>query len=114
MTSSTLCPSPTPGGSDVVIVVAIHDVPDYGRWKQAFDRGMGVEAHTGMLRHRLFRAADDGDEICVEFDFDTVEHAEAFLGRADEEWLDDAGLTMYPPVFVGTRIEVVEHPVAEG
>jgi hypothetical protein len=93
----------------MVIVVAIHQVPDYGRWKRAFDLAMGFEGHDGLIGYRLFQAADDASEILVALDFDTVPHAEAWLAKADQNWLDKAGMTMYPPTVVGEPIDEGHH-----
>ena len=35
---------------------------------------------------------DDTNEVLVAFEIDTVEHAEAFLAKADQAWLEQAGL----------------------
>ncbi|MET0144903.1 MAG: hypothetical protein ABW122_14050 [Ilumatobacteraceae bacterium] len=94
---------------DRVVVVAVHEVPDYERWKRAFDRGMELIVSPGMLAHRLYHATDAADEVLVAFDFDTLENAEAFLASADQAWLDNAGLDVYPPVFVGRPVEIVDH-----
>jgi hypothetical protein len=93
----------------MVIVVAIHQPPDYSRWKRAFDIAMGFKGHDGLIGYRLFRAADDAAEILVALDFDTVGHAEEWLAKADQTWLDKAGLTMYPPTFVGEPIEEAQY-----
>ncbi len=93
----------------MIVVVSTHDVADFERWKRAFDHGMAEVQQPGLVAHRLYRAVDDADEILVEFEFDELEHAKAFMARADEVWLERAGLDVYPPVFVGAPIEVVEH-----
>ena len=72
---------------------------------------MGFEGHVGLIGYRLFRAADDAAEILVALDFDTVADAEAYLTKADQTWLDKAGLTMYPPTFVGEPIEEGQYSV---
>jgi hypothetical protein len=93
----------------MVILVSTWQVPDYDRWRRAFDRGMAGVVNPGLLAHRLYRAVDDPDEILVQFEFDTVEHATRFMSRADEKWLDRAGLDVYPPSFLGEPIEDVRH-----
>ena len=95
-----------------VIVVAIHQVPDFNCFKLAFDRGMASDRSDGLLSHRLYRATDDTNEVLVAFEIDTVEHAEAFLAKADQAWLEQAGLEVYPPMFVGEPIEIVEYDEA--
>ena len=88
-----------------MLVVGIHQVPAYDRWKRAFDWAMSLPGHVGLLGYRLYRAADDADEILVALDFERVADAEAWLMKADQAWLDKAGMSMYPPTFVGEPID---------
>jgi len=94
----------------MVIIVSTYEVADYERWKRALDRGLAHQPIPGLLAHRLYRAVDDADEILVQFEFDDLEHANAFLAGADEAWLERAGLDVYPPAFVGEPIEAVDYP----
>ena len=93
----------------MVILVSTWEVPDFDRWKQAFDRGMARGPSPGLLAHRVYRATDDANEILLAFDFDTLEHATAFMAGAEEAWLERAGLDVYPPAFVGEPIEDVRY-----
>jgi hypothetical protein len=97
-----------------VIVVGIHHVPNFDRFKRAFDRGMARHRGDGVLSHRLYRATDDANEVLVAFEIDTVEHAEAFLAKTDQAWLERAGMDVYPPMFLGEPIEIVEYDASSG
>lgn len=94
----------------MVILVSTWEVPDFARWKEAFDAGMARSDRTGLRAYRVCRALDDADEILLEFEFDTREHATAWMGRADEAWLARAGVDVYPPMFLGEPIEDVRDP----
>ena len=50
-----------------------HKVEDYGRWREAFDAG-GREA-AGCRGARIFRDADDPEEVVVLFEWDALERA---------------------------------------
>ncbi|MET0907932.1 MAG: hypothetical protein ABWZ99_00570 [Ilumatobacteraceae bacterium] len=85
-------------------------VPDFDRWKRAFDAGMARSERSGLLAYRVCRAFDEADEILLEFEFDTHDHAIAWMAHADEAWLAHAGLDVYPPMFVGEPIEDFRTP----
>lgn len=89
----------------MVIVVSTWQVPDFARWKEAFDDGMARSERSGLLAYRVCRALDEANEILLEFEFDTLDHALAWMARADEAWLARVGLDVYPPMFVGEPIE---------
>lgn len=88
----------------MVIVASIYHVPDFDRWKTAFDRALARGPAPGLLGYRIFQAADDVNEIMVELELDSVASAEALLAGADERWLSKSGLEVYPPAFVGTAV----------
>jgi hypothetical protein len=94
--------------NDHVIVSSVHEVRDFERWKGAFDRGMSANPTPGLLGYRLYRAVDDGDEILLSLTFASIADAEQFIEGADEAWLANAGLDVYPPMFVGTPLEIIE------
>jgi hypothetical protein len=95
---------------DVVRLVAIHPVEDYGRWKQVLDETADDAAARGMLRRILYRSVDDPQEYLIAVDFRSRAAAEAVMlqGEQVQQWLDRAGVTIYPATFLGTEIECVE------
>ena len=59
-----------------------HPVSDFAHWKKAYDDfdeerlGMGVKAHA------VYQAFDDGNDVTVWHDFESMESAQAFMGSA--------------------------------
>jgi bacterioferritin-associated ferredoxin len=90
-----------------VLVVAIYPVPDFEAWKAVLDAGRQRRAGYGALRHWVYQAVDEPNEVMVAVEVDSLEHAEAMLEADNEmrEWLDKAGVDIYPAIFVGAHVE---------
>jgi hypothetical protein len=81
----------------------IHSVPDYERWASAL-RESRSGGGTGHMT--VFRSADDPNEVMVELELESLEDAKLLVGSpALRDFLDHAGIDIYPPVFIGERVE---------
>jgi hypothetical protein len=56
-----------------------HPITDYGTWQLAFNGLAETRAKAGVVGGRVARPVDDPQYIFVELDFDTAQHATAFL-----------------------------------
>lgn len=74
-----------------------HEVPDFGAWKQAFDRDPAGRADAGVLRYRVMRAKDAPDLAMVDLEFATSAEAEAFLRRMEAIWAGPGRAVMRGP-----------------
>jgi hypothetical protein len=97
----------------MVYLVSIHPVGDYDRWKAQMESVRDRLAAIGVTRHWLYRGADDPDEVMVVMELPSLQHAERLL-RSPEvsvtDWMDQAGLEIYPTFFVGDEVETVTYP----
>ena len=85
----------------------IHRVADYSAW-EALLRRYPRPTRSGLLRRSAYRSTDDPNEVMVELDFDSAEAARTYLPSVDmHTLLDEVGLDVYPPVFIGELIEVL-------
>ena len=83
----------------------IHRVADYSAWA-ALLRRYPRSTRSGLIARRAYRSTDDPNEVMVELDFESAEAARAFLPSFDmHALLDEVGLDVYPPVFIGELIE---------
>ena len=57
-----------------------HPISDYALWRRAFDAVAEARTEAGVRAHRVHRPTGDDHYVLVDLDFDTVEHATAFLG----------------------------------
>ena len=63
-----------------------HPVPDYERWKAAFDSDPADRERSGVRRYRILRPTDDPNYVMIDLEFDTPGEAEALLRTMREVW----------------------------
>jgi hypothetical protein len=82
----------------------IHSVPDYERWAAAIrNRQRDVEGTVAMT---VCRSLDDPNEVMVNIELDSVEVAKDLVSSVNfRDFLDRAGVEIYPPVFVGEVVD---------
>jgi len=86
-------------------LTVIHSVPDYERWKAVIFAGRR-EMAPGVVRMSVFRSLDDPNEVMVDLEFESADAARQLLPSLDlRELLDRTGIEVYPPVFIGERVD---------
>jgi len=70
----------------VTILRIEHPVPDFERWKQAFDSDPVGRAQSGVRRYRILRSVDDPSYVMIDLELDDPEAAAALLARLRELW----------------------------
>jgi heme-degrading monooxygenase HmoA len=63
----------------MVNVIVRHKVSDFGQWKQVFDDHFRMRHEAGELNHRVFHNHDDGSDLTLFFEWETLEMARAFF-----------------------------------
>jgi hypothetical protein len=63
-----------------------HAVPDFDRWKQAFDRDPADRKGSGVRRYQVLRQSDDPNYVMIDLEFGSAGEAEAFLRRMEQIW----------------------------
>lgn len=74
-----------------------HPVPDFGRWKKAFDSDPVGRETSGVRRYRISRAVDDANYVMIDLEFDTLRQAEALLAAMRAVWGRVEGTVMTDP-----------------
>ncbi len=74
-----------------------HAVPNYDRWKQAFDSDPTGREKSGVRRYQILRAVDDPNYVMIDLEFGTVGQAEALLAAMREVWNRVEGTIMTSP-----------------
>jgi hypothetical protein len=100
----------------MVFLVSIHPVQDYDTWKAQLDGHRRVLGRAGVVRHWIYRGADDPNEVMTVFELPSLEAAERFLLSAEvgaANWMDRARLEIYPSFFVGEHAGSRDYPVAK-
>lgn len=83
-----------------------HEVEDYAEWKPGFDDHDATRVEFGQQGYRLFRAADDPNNVYMMGEFDTVENAQAFVEESDvKERMAELGVKGEPQVAILEELE---------
>lgn len=58
-----------------------HSVPDFDRWKQAFDSDPADRKGSGVHAYRVLRSVEDPSLVMIDLDFDRLSEAEGLLEK---------------------------------
>jgi len=74
-----------------------HSVPDFHRWKEAFDGDPMDRRGSGVRGYRVYRSVTDRGLVMIDLEFDTAPEAERMLGRLRQLWSGPGGAFMRDP-----------------
>jgi hypothetical protein len=101
-----------------VVVVAITVVDDPGKFRSHVNRTRDLFRKAKIRRVMIFEAFDDPHEVMFLQEMPDEDSARRWMRRPDvaTEWLSDAGVGAYPPVFVGTLAHMmrIDTPTGDG
>ncbi len=83
-----------------------HRVPDYDRWRSAFDADPLDRAGSGVRRYRVLRPVDDPGLVLIDLEFDTAAEATDMHERLRGLWAGPARAVMIEPT--ARTVEVVD------
>lgn len=69
-----------------VHILLEHPVPDFERWKRAFDSDPVGRAASGVRAFRVLRPIDDPGFVAVDLEFEDLPTAQAFRARLIDLW----------------------------
>jgi hypothetical protein len=81
----------------MIILRIEHPVPDFDRWRTAFENDPLDRRKAGVRRYRILRPLDEPSTAMVELEFDTVSEAEAMLAALRGLWGRVEGKVMTAP-----------------
>jgi hypothetical protein len=70
----------------MVVLRIEHPVPDFERWKQAFDADPVDRRQAGVRRYTVCRSVDDPSHVLIDLEFEQRSEAEAMARRLRELW----------------------------
>jgi len=87
-----------------------HAVPDFDRWKQAFDSDPADRKGSGVRRYRVSRSVEDPNYVMIDLEFDTTEEAEGLLGKMRQVWSSGPGQSVMrnPQARIVETVEAIE------
>lgn len=79
-----------------------HTVEDYDTWKQGFDNHASTREEYGSPEdYRLFREADNPNEVVMLGEWESPETFQRFMDESDvKEKMSELGVTSEPEVYV--------------
>jgi hypothetical protein len=80
-----------------------HPVQDYAAWREVFDGPEVSALHSkyGVTNTRVGRSPDDGNDVLVTHDFDSVDAAQNFAGDPElPAVMEKAGIAGAPEIAI--------------
>lgn len=91
-------------------ILVRHKVEDYARWKPLFDQHGTTRQASGSRGGRLFRNADNPNELVVLLDWDDLEKARQFSQSEDlRETMQRAVVADQPDIYFLEEVERFSH-----
>lgn len=89
-------------------MMVIHTVEDYEKWKKVFDADAPMRKSGGSKGGRLYRSADNPNQLIVQLDWESAEKAQQFASSPGlRETMERSGVVGMPQVFFLEEIEKV-------
>jgi heme-degrading monooxygenase HmoA len=80
-------------------ILVRHKVQDYAKWRPVYDQHDATRKSGGQQGHRVFRSADNPNEIVILLEWDTAAKARQFTQSPDlREAMERAGVTERPDI----------------
>ena len=77
-----------------------HKVEDYNKWKPFFDEHSSFRAQMGSRGGRVFRSADDPNDLFILFEWDNMDNAKKFTGSDNLKGvMKNAGVLGMPDIY---------------
>ena len=78
-----------------------HKVEDFAKWKKAFDGFLVQRKAGGELSYSIGHVPNEPNNLCLTFDWDSVENANKFLGSEElRAAMQEATVAEAPEIFV--------------
>jgi len=86
-----------------------HKNKDYEKWKTVFDEHSTTRNTSGSRGGRLFRNADNQNEMVIMFEWDSIERARKFAQSEDlKKTMQRAGVIDKPDIYFLEEVERLE------
>ena len=81
----------------MAIVRIEHSVPNFEKWKEAFDRDPADRKGSRVRRYQILRLQEDPNYVMIDLEFDSTGEAEAFLRTMQQIWSGPGKAVMQNP-----------------
>ena len=84
----------------MTFVLVRHKVQDFAKWKPVYDEHQAARKAGGSKGARLFRSADNPNEVILLFEWDQLKNARQFIQSEDlRKVMEKAGVADRPDVY---------------
>jgi hypothetical protein len=81
-------------------ILVHHKIEEFNKWKTAFDDHSGIRAEHGSTGGKIFRNADDPNDIFVFLEIRSIENGKKFAQSDSlKEAMKEAGVISIPEVY---------------
>jgi hypothetical protein len=86
-----------------------HPVPDFARWKRAFDADPADRRKSGVIRYSIRRSVANPKFVMIDLDLETVREAEVLLVKMRRIWEGSGSSVMSSAeAWIVETVETVE------
>jgi hypothetical protein len=90
----------------MTVVRIEHSVPDFDKWKQAFDRDPADRKGSGVRRYQILRLQSEPNYVMIDLEFDNTAEAEAFVQKMQRIWDGPAkGIMLNPRARIAEFVD---------
>jgi hypothetical protein len=84
----------------MAMMIVRHKVKDFAAFKKVFDSHKGAQTAAGLSKPRIFRSADEPNEVVILFDAQDIAKAKAFGASPDlQSKMAAAGVIDKPDLY---------------
>ncbi len=84
----------------MALIIVRHKVKDFAVWKPAFDEHKAFQTTAGLTNPRVYRSADDPNEVVVLFDAQDLGKSKEFVSSPDlKSAMQAAGVMDKPDIY---------------
>jgi hypothetical protein len=86
-----------------------HPVPDFVRWKRAFDADPADRRASGVIRYSIRRSVSNPKFVTIDLELETAREAEVLLTKMRRIWEGSGASVMSSPeAWIIETVETVE------
>jgi heme-degrading monooxygenase HmoA len=98
----------------MINVLIHHEVADYAGWKAVFDSNLAWRHKHGERGYRIFRGAENANDLTLLFEWESLDSARAFLASDElKAKMASAGVKGPPQVRFLTEVHSVRRSAAD-
>ncbi len=81
-------------------ILVHHKIEDYKKWKPAFEAHASYRAENGSMGGKVFRNANDPNDLFVLLEINSIENAKKFVSSdSTKEAMKNAGVVGMPEIY---------------